>query len=131
MGGFGSTIGGIMTMASLFLGAWVTFTFTANMLPLFLFTIFGIVGGVALGSLNTRKARTQAKYKNEYTGYAGMAFAFIVFLGLYYAFIGQDTLESNIVKDEDPMLILFLAILSGMLGLFGVGLTVGNALAES
>ncbi|MHA2090178.1 MAG: hypothetical protein ACW98K_04900 [Candidatus Kariarchaeaceae archaeon] len=131
MGAFGSVLGGIMTMGSFFLGIWTVWTWTDNYYPLLLFLIFGILGGLALGALNGRKARTQVKYKNEYTGYAGMAFAAIIFLGIYFGVMATGTIEDNIAdEDMSATSVVGAAVASGLLALFGLGLVVANSLTD-
>ncbi|MHA2169034.1 MAG: hypothetical protein ACXAB7_03885 [Candidatus Kariarchaeaceae archaeon] len=106
-------------------------TFTDNYYPLLLFLIFGILGGLALGALNGRKARTQVKYKNEYTGYAGMAFAAIIFLGIYFGVMATGTIEDNIAdEDMSATSVVGAAVASGLLALFGLGLVVANSLTD-
>ena len=132
MGAFGSVLGGIMTMGSFFLAIWIVWTFTDKYYPLLLFLIFGILGGMALGALNGRKARTQVKYKNEYTGYAGMSFAAIIFLGIYFGVMALDSIEDNLDAEADisAMAVVGSAVLSGLLALFGLGLVVANSLTD-
>lgn len=120
-----------MAMGSIFLGIWTTFVFTDNALGLLWFTLFGILGGLSVGSLNGRKARTQTKYKNEYTIYAAMFFAAIVFLGVYYLFLAPYKMENKVVPDAlEAAQVVYVAVLGGLLGLFGIGLAVANSLAE-
>jgi hypothetical protein len=134
MGAFGSTVGGMLAIGSFFLCTLVVWELTENMFVLYLFFLFGLLGGIALGALNGRKARSQAKYKNEYTTYAGMFFMAIAFLGLYYAIFALDKIEEQItdkyIEDYEPMTILFLAVVSGILGFIGFGLAIANSLAE-
>ncbi len=133
MGAFGSVLGGIMTMGSFFLAIWTVWTFTDNYYPLLLFLIFGILGGLALGALNGRKARTQVKYKNEYTGYAGMAFAAIIFLGIYFGVMSTGAIEKSIDRAGEDMTatsVVGAAVASGLLALFGLGLVVANSLTD-
>lgn len=132
MGAFGSTIGGIMTMGSLFLGGWLVFTFTDKYYPLLWFILFGILGGVALGALNGRKARTQIKYKNEYTAYAGMFFAAIVLMGSWYFFFALDKITKKINDDADLSAeeVLGISVGAGLMLMFGLGLVVANSLAD-
>jgi len=90
------------------------------------------LGGIALGALNGRKARTQQKYKNEYTSYAGMSFTAIIVLGAYYAFFALDNIEKSIStgNDFDANTVLILAVLSGILAFLGFGLTIANSIAD-
>ncbi|MHA2248883.1 MAG: hypothetical protein ACXAD7_00910 [Candidatus Kariarchaeaceae archaeon] len=120
-------------MASLFLGGWTVWTFTENYYPFLLFLLFGILGGWALGALNGRKARTQAKYKNEYTSYFGMALAAIIFLGIYFALFGKGNIEDNLPADADygAIEVLSFAVGAGLMALFGIGLVVANSLTEA
>ena len=93
--------------------------------------IVGILGGMALGALNGRKARTQVKYKNEYTGYAGMAFAAIIFLGIYFGVMALDTIKDNLAdEDMTATSVVGAAVASGLLALFGLGLVVANSLTD-
>ncbi|OLS28645.1 MAG: hypothetical protein HeimC2_05320 [Candidatus Heimdallarchaeota archaeon LC_2] len=132
MGAFGSTIGGIMVLSSFGLSTLVVWELTDNMFMMYLFFIFGVFGGIALGALNGRKARSQPKYKNEYTSYAGMFFTAILALAGYYAFFAIDTIESSVAagNDYEPEAVLFLAVISGLLAFLGFGLTIANSLAE-
>ncbi len=116
-------------MGSLFLGIWVTFVFTNNALGLIWFTIFAILGGLAIGSLNGRKAKSQAKYKNEYTAYGAMFFAAIIFLGVYYRFFAFAKIEEKVIG-LDAASVIYVAVGGALMGLFGIGLTVANSLAE-
>ena len=119
-------------MGTIFIGVWTTFTFTEKYLPLLLFTLFGILGGLSLGALNSRKARQQAKYKNEYTAYAGMFFAAIIFFGIYYLLFAQGKIDAA-VKDGVDLTgdqVIFVSMIGALMGLFGIGLTVANSLAE-
>ncbi len=132
MGAFGSILGGILTVGAIALGIWTTWVFTNSYLPLLWFTAFGILGGISLGSLNGSKARSMAKYKNEYTAYVGMFIAAIIFLGVYYFFFAlfkiEDKLKEGVTLNAQTVLILSIA--GGFIGLLGVGLTLANALAE-
>lgn len=130
MGAVGSTLGGSMAIGSIFLASWVTFIFTDNMLSMLWFLAFGLAGGAALGALNGRKAKTQAKYKNEYTSYFGMAIAGIILLGIYYSTFGRDNIRLPEESQFDDLQVLFFAMISGFLALFGVGLTAANMLAD-
>ena len=119
-----------MTMGGLFLTIWLTFTVTDNMLIFLLFALFGILGGMSLGALNGRKARNQAKYKNEYTAYAAMMFAAIVLLALYYFIFGMGPITDRNVSDFSDELVVLFAGLSGILTELGLGLVIANSLAE-
>ena len=132
MGAFGSTIGGIMVLSSFGISSLVVWELTDNMFMMYLFFLFGVIGGIALGALNGRKARNQQKYKNEYTSYAGMFFTAILVLAGYYAFFAIDTIESSVASgnDYEPEAILFLAVISGILAFLGFGLTIANSLSE-
>lgn len=132
MGAFGSTIGSILALSSFGLSSLVVWELTDNMFLMYLFFLFGLIGGMALGALNGRKARTQAKYKNEYTSYAGMSFTAILVLGAYYALFALDNIENSVQagNDYDPSLILFLAVLSGLFALIGFGLVIANSIAD-
>ncbi|MHA2098995.1 MAG: hypothetical protein ACW99A_09925 [Candidatus Kariarchaeaceae archaeon] len=134
MGAFGSTLGGMLAIGSFGLSTLVVWRLTDNMFVLYLFFLFGLLGGMALGALNGRKARTQAKYKNEYTSYAGMFFMAIVLLGAYYAFFALDSIKdqisSDFADDYDEKTVLFLAVMSGILGFLGFGLAIANSIAE-
>ncbi|MHA2502984.1 MAG: hypothetical protein ACXAE3_08945 [Candidatus Kariarchaeaceae archaeon] len=118
-------------MGGLFLTIWVTFTITNNLLIFLLFSLFGILGGMSLGALNGRKARSQAKYKNEYTAYAAMMFAAIVFLALYYFIFGFDAVTAKNVSDFPDATVVGIGALSGVLTELGLGLVIANSLAES
>jgi len=131
MGAIGSTLGGSMAIGSIFLASWVTFIFTDNMLSMLWFLVFGLMGGAALGALNGRKAKTHAKYKNEYTSYFGMALAGIILLGVYFSTFGSDNIRLPDNSEFDKIQVLLFAIGSGLLALFGVGLTAANMLAEN
>ena len=130
MGAVGSTLGGSMAIGSIFLASWVTFIFTENMLGMLWFLAFGLAGGAALGALNGRKAKTHAKYKNEYTSYFGMAIAGIILLGVYYSTFGRDNIRLPEESQFNDLQVLFFAMISGFLALFGVGLTAANMLAD-
>lgn len=121
-----------MTIGALFLGFGAVFTLTDNMISLLWFPIFGIIGGLSLGALNSRKARTQPKYKNEYTSYAAMSFMAVVLLGLFFLLFASDKVDSNLPSNSSysATQVIFAAIGSGLLAFFGVGLTVANAIAE-
>lgn len=131
MGAFGSTIGGIMAIGSLGLSSLVVWTLTDNMWLMYLFLLFGVIGGMALGALNGRKARTQAKYKNEYTSYAGMSFTAILVLAAYYAFFAINKVEDSLASDDySASAVLFLAALSGIFAFLGFGLVIANSIAD-
>ncbi len=132
MGAFGSTIGGIMALGSLGVSSLVVWELTDNMFIMYLFFLFGVLGGMALGALNGRKAKAQQKYKNEYTSYAGMSFTAIIVLGAYYAFFAIDNIEKSVStgNDYDANTILFLAILSGILAFLGFGLVIANSISD-
>ncbi|MCY3410312.1 MAG: hypothetical protein INQ03_01635 [Candidatus Heimdallarchaeota archaeon] len=117
-------------MGSLFIGVWTAFTFTDKYLPLLLFTLFAILGGFSLGALNSRKARQQAKYKNEYTTYAGLFIAAIIFLGIYYLFWAIDKIIVKEGIDLSSEQVIYISMGGGFIGLMGIGLSVANALAE-
>ena len=131
MGAFGSILGGLLTVGSLAVGFFNVWTFTDGYLPLLWFVLFGVLGGVALGYLNSSKARTQSKYKNEYTAYVGMMIAAIVFLGLYYLLFAIQKIEdyldtTDLTGDE----VIFVAMGGAIAGLIGVGLTIANSMTE-
>ncbi len=131
MGAFGSILGGLLTVGSLAVGFFNVWTFTDGYLPLLWFVLFGVLGGVALGYLNSSKARTQSKYKNEYTAYVGMMIAAIVFLGLYYLLFASGKVEgyldtTDLTGDE----VIFVAMGGAIAGLIGVGLTIANSMTE-
>lgn len=131
MGAFGSILGGLLTVGALFVGFFNVWTFTDGYLPLLWFVLFGILGGVALGYLNSSKARTQSKYKNEYTAYVGMFIAAIVFLGLYYLLFALERIEARVISVElTAQDIVFIAMGAAITGLIGVGLTVANSMTE-
>ncbi len=130
MGAFGSVLGGLLSMGGIFLAIWTTFTITDNYLIFLLFPLFGILGGLALGALNGRKARTQEKYKNEYTAYAAMSFAAIVFLALYYFIFGVDPVTAANQSEFSDSLVVVLGALSGILVELGFGLVIANSLSE-
>jgi hypothetical protein len=131
MGAFGSILGGLLTVGSLAVGFFNVWTFTDGYLPLLWFVLFGVLGGVALGYLNSSKARTQSKYKNEYTAYVGMLIAAIVFLGLYYLMWGIDKIEAKLdTVDLTAEQVVFTAMGGAIAGLIGVGLTIANAMTE-
>ena len=130
MGAFGSVLGGIMFMGSLFLGYWTAFVFTDGYIGLLLFTLFALLGGFALGALNSRKARQQAKYENEYTAYAGMMFAATIFLGVYYLVFAITNIEAKVVADLEANIVVVIAMAAGIMGQIGLGLTVANSIAE-
>ncbi|MCE7737161.1 MAG: hypothetical protein GPJ54_19900 [Candidatus Heimdallarchaeota archaeon] len=121
-----------MALGSLGVSSLVVWELTDNMFILYLFVLFGVLGGMALGALNGRKARAQQKYKNEYTSYAGMSFTAIIVLGAFYAFFAIDNIEKNIStgNDYDANMILFLAVLSGILAFLGFGLVIANSISE-
>ena len=96
-----------------------------------LFPIFGMLGGFALGSLNSRKARSQDKYKNEYVAYASMAFAAIAFLAGFYFIFGTARIAANNVSDFADTVVVSLAAASGILVEIGLGLVIANALSEN
>lgn len=131
IGAFGSVLGGIMTMGGLFLTIWVTFTITETFLIFLLFSLFGILGGMSLGALNGRKAKSQTKYKNEYTAYAAMMFAAIIFLGLYYFIFGFETVTAKNVSGFDDAVVVGIATLSGIMTELGLGLVIANSLTEN
>ena len=132
MGAFGSTLGGMMAIGSLGISSLVVWELTDNMFLMYLFFFFGLIGGIALGALNGRKAKSQAKYKNEYTSYAGMFFTAILVLAGYYAFFAMDTIERSLASpdDYDANTVLFLATLSGIMAFLGFGLVIANSIAE-
>lgn len=130
MGAFGSILGGLMSVGGIFMAIWTISTITDNYLVFLLYPIFGVIGGIALGALNSRKARTQEKYKNEYVSYAAMAFAAIVFLSLYYFIFGFDAVSSNNLSELEDSAVVLLAALSGVLVELGLGLVIANSISE-
>ena len=134
MGAFGSTIGGMLAIGSFAINTLVVWRLTENMFVLYAFFLFGLLGGIALGALNGRKARTQAKYKNEYTSYAGTFFMAIILLGGYYAFFAlgriEDKLSPDFSADYNAMTVLFLSVVAGILGFIGFGLAIANSLSQ-
>lgn len=128
---FGSMLGGILSMAGLFLSIYLTFTITNAYLVFLLFPLFGIIGGISLGALNSRKGRTQARYRNEYTVYASMFFAAIVFLGLYYFIFDMDVVTNNLKIDTfTAPVVVVMAMVSGIVMELGLGLATANMLAD-
>lgn len=121
-----------MTVGSLAIGILSTFTLTSSYLALLLFTLFAILGGLALGALNSRKAKQQAKYKNEYTAYAGMFFAAIISLGVYYLFFAIEKVDAaiNTGIDLTGAEVIYISMAGALMGIFGIGLTVANSLVE-
>ena len=131
----------VLHCAGLFLGRWswqferlffmgFESNFTTWFSSMLWFLVFGLAGGAALGALNGRKAKTQAKYKNEYTSYFGMAMAGIILLGVYYSTFGEENIRLPADSEFSNLQVLFFAMISGFLALFGVGLTAANMLAE-
>ena len=63
MGAFGSILGGLMSVGGIFMAIWTMSTITDNYLVFLLYPIFGVIGGIALGALNSRKARLKKNIK--------------------------------------------------------------------
>ena len=118
-------------MGGLFLTIWVTFTITDTFRIFLLFSLFGILGGMSLGALNGRKAKAQTKYKNEYTAYAAMMFAAIIFLALFYFIFGFESVNAKNVSGFDDSVVVAIAALSGILTELGLGLVISNSLTEN
>ena len=130
MSGIGTAIGGLLTITSIFLIGIVTMGMTNSYFWLSLFWIFGLLGGLALGNLNSRKARTRNTYRQEYLAYASIFFGAIVLLGLLYYLFLLDRVESALTdQGGSPSLVVGLSILSGLTAYFGIGLVVANIVA--
>jgi len=134
LGAVGTMLGAFMAMGGIFLSYWVAFEFTDKYVALLLFLLFGVLGGLSLGALNSRKAKTQAKYKNEYIAYAGMFFAATVLLAVYH-FVFDDlakiTAKIPVGSGYEPSMVLVNSFLSGILTQLGLGLVIANSLAEN
>ena len=131
MSGVGTAIGGILFVAGGFLAFISVFTYTANYLLLSLFFVFGILGGLALGALNSRKAKTNTSYYREYVAYASIFFALILAMGLYLFLFGLPGIEKKMTGDSVTReTVLVIAIVSGLLTYFGIGLIMANIVAE-
>ncbi len=130
MSSVGTAIGGLLTVASIFLAGIVTMFFTNSYFWLGLFWIFGILGGIALGNLNSRKARTRNTYRQEYLAYASIFLGAIIILGVFYLFFLTDRVASALVQDAPSAgVVVWLAITSGLSSFVGVGLVLANIVA--
>ena len=83
MGSGGTLLGSLMLGASIFIGGFSLFIFTNWHIPLLFVVLAGIVGGMFLGSVRSRKARVRKSVKNEYVAYSGLSIAVIFGLTIY------------------------------------------------
>lgn len=134
MGAAGTFLGALFAVSGLSLSLWMTFSITTTFLPLLWFAAFGIIGGLGLGALNTRKAKKQNKYKNEYMLYGFGGFIAILALLVYYLFINPDALVGKVVAENtlglDEQMTIVTAAVGGILLELGVGLSFANMIAE-
>lgn len=136
MGAFGTILGSLLGASGFFISIWMAFTIQQANLLFLLFPLLGIFGGIGLGQLNTRQAKRQEKYKNEYISMAALAFFFIIAIALYVIFFGADTVSEKVAaKGSDASLftvsvVAIGAALGGILLELGWGLVHANWIAE-
>lgn len=130
MGGVGTAIGGLLTITSIFLAIVVTISWTTGYFWLISFWIFGLLGGLALGNLNSRKARTRNTYKQEYLAYASIFLGAIILLGIAFL-LGLLGNIDGVRQADAPSasVIVWIAIASGLTAYLGIGLVVANIVA--
>ncbi len=130
MSGVGTAIGGLLTITSIFLTIVVTLSWTNGYFWLVSFWLFGLLGGLALGNLNSRKARTRNTYKQEYLAYASIFLGAIILMGIAFL-LGLLGNVDAVRKPDAPSssIIVWLSIASGLTAYFGVGLVVANIVA--
>ena len=130
MSGIGTAVGGFLTILSLFLAGIATMIYTNSYFWLGLFWILGLLGGLALGALNGRKARMRNTYRQEYLAYAAIFFSAIVLLGIFYLFFMNDRVATALTSDAPKATtVVWTAIASGLTAFLGVGLVVANIVA--
>ncbi len=132
MGTFGTVLGSILGVGGLVVVIYATAVLTSGFLPFLWFGLFGFIGGFALGALNSRKAKMQAKYKNEYVFYASSAFVATIALMIYYLVFAIDKVEAKTAApDVFPALTLVLATAGAAIAMMiGFGLVVANSIAD-
>ncbi|RMG28061.1 MAG: hypothetical protein D6732_19300 [Methanobacteriota archaeon] len=132
MGTFGTVLGSILGVGGLVVVIYATAVLTSGFLPFLWFGLFGFIGGAALGALNSRKAKTQAKYKNEYVFYASSAFVATIALLIYYLVFALDKVRE---KAADPSTFPAEMLVSTAAGaaiamMIGFGLVIANSIAD-
>ncbi len=132
MGTFGTVLGSILGVGGLIITIWATWVLTDNFLGFLLFPLFGIIGGIALGALNSRKAKTQVKYKNEYVFYATASFIAIIGLAVYFLMFALGAVEAKVVDPStfNAQTIIIGSAIASISMIFGFGLVVANAIDQ-
>ncbi len=131
MGAFGTILGTILGIGGLILTIYTTWVFTNSLLILLLYPLFGLTGGFALGALNTRKARTYSKYKNEYIFYVTASLMIIIGLTVFYMFFDPATVKNALVGTQfGTDVVIGLSALGAIMMVFGLGLVVANSVEQ-
>jgi hypothetical protein len=123
MGSGGTLLGSLMLGASLFIGGFCLFIFTNIHLPLIIVVLAGIIGGMFLGSIRSRKARVRKSVKNEYVAYAGLSIAVIIGLTIYFILFEKESMPTT---DFSYQLVTGLNLLAAVLGFLGTTLVIAN-----
>ena len=124
MGSGGTLLGSLMFGASLFIGGFSLFIFTKWHIPLIFVVIAGIIGGLNLGLVRSRKARVRKSVKNEYVAYSGLSIAVIFGLSIYFLLFEQESMPTT--GDFTYQLVTALNLIAAVLGFLGTTLVIAN-----